>query len=475
MNAVAVAEVPRETVPPAVAGARLEDLPLDLVDVGANVRVDPGELAELAASIAELGVLQPIRAIGPHADGRYRAVWGQRRILASRQAGRTTIPALVEAAADVDAPGARRSIEQLAENLQRKDLNPIEEARAMREVLDASKGLTQDVLADRLGRSRPWVSNALGLLDAPVAIQKAVQAGELTPSHAKALKGLAPKTQQQIARDAIANGYSAHRLEKDVQRRKRIAEDQAKREREDAEQVRKNLERLQASIADLAGRKQPGLNAEIVVDRDRWGDKDAEAKALADRLRKAGFTNVRVWARGDTLETRPKGCGCTAWKARLHSNYSYASRSYETKLSVTKACTVAAHRNAADRASHAAEQAKYALQGKVQEHVKASAFGVAIPSTSTDTPLLIGIPRILAEGVLWEFIGYRLPEWAAARGGSRQKPWAALHALTDEELAAELAKEVAGDFRDKAGYHIDWTALASELGVTTEAAAAAKS
>jgi ParB/RepB/Spo0J family partition protein len=130
--AIAVADVPRET-------QRLEEISLDLVDVGANVRVDAGELEELAASIVELGVLQPVK-VTPMANGRYRLLWGQRRVLASRQAGKTTIPAIVDIEDDqlADA-GARRSIEQLAENLQRKDLNPIEEAVALREVLDADK------------------------------------------------------------------------------------------------------------------------------------------------------------------------------------------------------------------------------------------------------------------------------------------------------------------------------------------------
>src|SRR3954465_11248632 len=149
--------VPRETRAPARASrpvASLDDILLELVDVDDNVRDDVGDLTELQASIAELGLLSPVK-VTAQADGRYRLVYGQRRVLACRALGRLKISAIVEPASDVDQVGARRSIEQLAENLQRKDLNPIEEAVALREVLDADPNLTQEALADQLAMSRP--------------------------------------------------------------------------------------------------------------------------------------------------------------------------------------------------------------------------------------------------------------------------------------------------------------------------------
>src|SRR3954469_18759015 len=120
--------VPRGTRAPAPRPlASLDDILLELVDVDDNVRDDVGDLTELQASIAELGLLSPVK-VTTQPDGRYRLVYGQRRVLACRALGRLKISAIVEPASDVDQTGARRSIEQLAENLQRKDLNPIEEA-----------------------------------------------------------------------------------------------------------------------------------------------------------------------------------------------------------------------------------------------------------------------------------------------------------------------------------------------------------
>src|SRR5690349_15886367 len=141
MTAVAAAPVTRVAPTPRPV-AILDDILLELVDVAENVRTDPGDLSELMASIAELGVQSPVKGTA-QADGRYRLVYGQRRVLASRELGRQRIPAIVEPPSDVDAVGARRSIEQLAENLIRKDLNPIEEAVALREVLDGDPDLSQ--------------------------------------------------------------------------------------------------------------------------------------------------------------------------------------------------------------------------------------------------------------------------------------------------------------------------------------------
>lgn len=452
MNALAVADVPRGTDP--LAGAILQVF-LDEIDIGPNVRVNVEGIDELAASIVEHGVLQPIklRAVGD----RWVVVWGQRRLLAARKAGLERIPAIV---GDQDKAPAELSIEQLVENLHRADLPALDRARAMRIVVDA--GTSQADLARELGLHPSTIANDLGLLESPAAIQKSIESGQLSPAHAKALKGLAPKTQVAVAKDAIERGYSAHRLEEEVQRQKRQAEEEAKREQAGAAQRRENRVALEAAIAELAAKPKPGLGIEIVVFADYYGRSDTKTSDLAELLKKAGFTKVRIASGSGNPDARPSGgvCNCTAWKAALRSTYSYKSNGYVTKLQATPACIVAAHRQAKATADRKAESDKYSLQEKVVQHVKRLEGAWALPDARA-----IAIDRLLAETVLWGLLSYRLPDWSVAHGGKRNTAWQVIHALPDADLAKELAMAIAGDFRDKAGYHVDWTGLAAELGV----------
>lgn len=457
MTALAAVDVPRETT-------QLVQIPLELVDVGENVRVNLDSMEELAASIAEHGVIQPVKAV-LMANGRYRLVWGQRRVLAARKAGLEYIPALLETVHDELADsGAARAIEQLVENLLRADLNPLDRAQAIRAVVDA--GRSQADLARELGLHPSTIANDLGLLDAPKKVQQLVESGELTPSHAKAMKGLAPKTQTEIATEVVRYGYSAHRTEEIVQDRRRRAEREAEEAKKTEARQRQEIEKLAASIAELATKKKPGLDTEIVVFVDYYGQGDVKATELAKSLTAAGFTKVRMASGSGLPAARPTGgiCDCTAWKATLHSSYSYQAGGYVTKLQVTTACIVAKHREAKASLDSKKLSAGYALQTAVEQHVKRMASGWAIPNASA-----IAIDRILAEAALWGILSYRLPDWSVAHGGKRNTAWQVLHALPDEELATELAQAIAGDFRDKAGYHVDWTGLAAELGVEAPA------
>ncbi|HET7030388.1 MAG TPA: ParB/RepB/Spo0J family partition protein, partial [Candidatus Limnocylindrales bacterium] len=213
----ATATVPSETTAEAPDALAIDPtfgvvahVALDLVDIGDNVRVNVEAIDELAASIAEHGVIQPIK-VRPVA-GRFEVVWGQRRVLASRQAGLERIPAIVESSGDPTA--ADRSIEQLVENLHRADLNAIDRARAMRAVVDG--GVSQADLARRLGLAASTVSNDLRILEASTAVQEALEKGELTASHAKAMLGLPAKDQDYFVGRVRSGGLSAHRLEEEV-------------------------------------------------------------------------------------------------------------------------------------------------------------------------------------------------------------------------------------------------------------------
>lgn len=152
---------------------------------------DPGKLSELAQSIAASGVVQPI-VVRALAAGRYQLITGERRLLASKEAGKATIPAIVRTASDEQAMEMT-----IVENLQRADLNPIEQARAYQRLSHDFK-MTQEQMAVRTGKERASVANFLRLLRLPETIQRKVESGELSFGHARTLLGL-PTAEQMAA------------------------------------------------------------------------------------------------------------------------------------------------------------------------------------------------------------------------------------------------------------------------------------
>ncbi len=166
---------------------------------------DQDALDELIISVREFGVLQPIvvrpiRSDDPRAgEAEYELIMGERRLRATKAAGRTEIPAIIRETEDED-----MLRDALLENLHRADLNPLEEASAYRQLLD-DFGCTQDELAERIGRSRPVISNTLRLLRLPVEVQQRVAAGVLSAGHARAILSMGePAAMQQLA-DKIVN------------------------------------------------------------------------------------------------------------------------------------------------------------------------------------------------------------------------------------------------------------------------------
>lgn len=168
-------------IPPPSAGLR--QLPVDAIVPNPQqprTHFDAQELEELAQSIREHGVLQPI-LVSQQADGTFQLIAGERRWRAVQLAGLPSVPALVKEASP------RASLElALVENIQRRDLNPLEEASAYRQLLD-EHGLTQEQLAQRLGKSRVSVTNTLRLLQVPEAVREALADGSITEGHARAI------------------------------------------------------------------------------------------------------------------------------------------------------------------------------------------------------------------------------------------------------------------------------------------------
>lgn len=195
-----------------VAGARFADI--EVASIRPNPRqprqdFDPDEMAELVHSIREIGLLQPI-VVRPitEAGASYELIMGERRWRASQQAELRTIGAIIRETSDED-----MLRDALLENLHRSELNPLEEAAAYEQLLD-DFGCTHEELADRIGRSRPQISNTLRLLKLTPPIQRRVAAGVLSAGHARALIGVDdPERQNTLADRVVAEGLSVRALE----------------------------------------------------------------------------------------------------------------------------------------------------------------------------------------------------------------------------------------------------------------------
>ena len=195
-------------------GVELREVPLTAITAGGfqpRHRFDDEALEELTASVAELGVLQPV-LVRPAGAG-YELIAGERRWRAARAAGLTTIPALVRTVDDAAA------LEQaLVENLQRDDLTPLEEAAAYQQLQDEF-GCTQEEVARKVGKSRTAVTNTLRLLQLPGPVQQLVNDRTLSAGHARALLGLdEPADQVELARQVVAHGWSVRQTEAAVRR-----------------------------------------------------------------------------------------------------------------------------------------------------------------------------------------------------------------------------------------------------------------
>jgi len=170
------------------------------------------ELAELASSIAQNGVIQPIVVRDAH-NGFYSIIAGERRWRAAKMAGLTEIPVVI-----LDVDDARAAQLALIENVQREDLSPLETAQAYRLLMD-DYGLTQEEVADKVGKSRPAVANTLGLLSLPDAVKDELAAGTISEGHARALKGVKdPAKIRKTVAEVVTKGLSVRNTEALVRR-----------------------------------------------------------------------------------------------------------------------------------------------------------------------------------------------------------------------------------------------------------------
>ncbi|PWL81281.1 MAG: stage 0 sporulation protein J [Clostridia bacterium] len=236
---------------------------------------DDAALAELSASIAQHGVLQPL-LVRPMSGGGYQIVAGERRYRASRMAGLTELPAVIRELSDKEAAQLA-----LIENLQREDLNPMEEALGYQKLME-SYGLTQEETAHIVNKSRPAVANALRLLNLPEEVTAMVADGTLSAGHARAVLSFAPELQVETAKNAVKSGASVRELERQAraaQREKKTPRATAFRRDSFYDEVELALsEALSRKVRVTVGEKSGTLSLEF-YDRE-------DLQELANRLSK---------------------------------------------------------------------------------------------------------------------------------------------------------------------------------------------
>ena len=279
VNPTAAAAVPAPAAQPEAETGRPMEIPVGEIDRNpyqTRTRFDEAQLGELAASIVATGVVQPVlvRAL---ANGRFQLIAGERRWLASKKAGKATIPAILRQVSDEQAMEMT-----IVENLQRTDLNPMEQARAF-DRLSREFKLTQEQMAQRTGKDRTSVANFLRLLRLPAEVQAKVEAGELSFGHARALLALEnPDTVLKAAQKVVALSMSVRQTESYVQGilhpEKHQSEEKVKEPLDpNVREARDLLQRalgLKVSIEDRNGRGR------VIIEYSKLEDFDA----LMERL-----------------------------------------------------------------------------------------------------------------------------------------------------------------------------------------------
>ncbi|MBW7861295.1 MAG: ParB/RepB/Spo0J family partition protein [Rhodocyclaceae bacterium] len=225
------------------AKGELQTLPVGCLQPGKyqpRTRMDPGSLEELAASIKAQGVMQPVlvRPVGPE---RYEIIAGERRWRAAQIAELDEVPCLVR-----EIPDEAALAMSLIENIQRENLNPLEEAGGIQRLIDEF-GMTHQQAADAVGRSRPAATNLLRLLNLAEPVQELLMAGDIDMGHARAVLPLDPAGQIQVANHVAARGFSVRETERLVHRHLHPQASRAGREPD------RDLLRLEEELADAVG------------------------------------------------------------------------------------------------------------------------------------------------------------------------------------------------------------------------------
>ncbi len=266
----------------------LRDADIDLIRPNPNQprkHFDEEALNELADSIRKHGMIMPI-VVNEMENGRYMIIAGERRYRAAKIAGLTRVPVVVRSYTD-------REIKEISliENLQREDLNPIEAANAMKQLMDEYR-LTQEELAERIGKSRPAVTNTLRLLSLTPEVISMVAAGKLSAGHARALVTLPEDAQYKLASDAVKDGLSVRDIERSVRdyfaSPEELADKKEKKKQQVSIELKDLIERMRHTFktkVSLIGNDKKGR---IYIDYYNTDDLDriSEIVDLVDRSEK---------------------------------------------------------------------------------------------------------------------------------------------------------------------------------------------
>lgn len=236
-------------------------LPLERIFAAPNqprLEFDDERLAELAESIQESGLIQPL--VVRERLGRYELIAGERRLRASRIAGLKEVPVVIKDVSDLEAYTLA-----LIENIQREDLNPVEEAMAYQKLLEEGQ-MSQSDLANRVGKSRSALTNSLRLLDLPDEILQMLASAQLSAGHARALVTLPADQALELAQKIIAQGWSVRRTEEEVRLLK------SESAQDEPEKPRRTPYRDDALVRDMTDRLQRSLGTRVKLkDRDGKG------------------------------------------------------------------------------------------------------------------------------------------------------------------------------------------------------------
>lgn len=229
---------------------------------------DSAALSELADSISQHGVLQPI-LLRPMLMGGYRIVAGERRWRAARMAGLSEVPAVIREMTDTE-----EMLYALIENLQREDLSPLEEAKGYRTLME-TQGFTQEEVSQTVGKSRPAVTNAMRLLNLPEDIQEMVEHGEISAGHARTLLSFPNEDAMRIGAEKAKQGASVRELEALSKRMNETGETPPT-----VKEKRKNhyYEEAQLAVGEYLGRKVKvaGTNKKGTLQIEFYGEEDLE-------------------------------------------------------------------------------------------------------------------------------------------------------------------------------------------------------
>jgi len=256
-------------------GGKPREIPLDQIDPNpfqTRSQVNEEQLAELAASITANGVVQPV-LVRPQPGGRFQLIAGERRWRASRLAGKTTIPAILRQVSDEQAMEIT-----IVENLQRADLNPMEQARAF-ERLSREFHMTQEQMAQRTGKDRATVANFLRLLKLPSSVQRRVETAELSFGHARALLAFeSAEEMEKAAQRVVALSLSVRQTESYVQgvlQPDRKPETQPKLKLPLDPNVRDAQDRLQRALGLKVSIEDRNGRGKVIIEYARLEDFDA--------------------------------------------------------------------------------------------------------------------------------------------------------------------------------------------------------